>query len=48
MNELDWATTGSIASLMGANKIESHGTQNHQFSMDDFKQRYQNTFGVEF
>ena len=48
MNDLDWATTGRIASLMGAIKIECHGTQNHRFTMDDFRQRYQSAFGLEF
>lgn len=37
----DWETTGRIASLMGAIKIEQHGTQNHSFTIDEFKQRYQ-------
>ena len=40
MNEMDWETTGRIASLMGAIKIEKHGTQNHHFSMDEFKERF--------
>ena len=42
---LDWETTGRIASLMGAIKIESYGTQNHQFDMDDFQARYEESFG---
>ncbi len=45
MNELDWETTGRIASLLGSIKIEHHGTQNHSFTMDYFKQRYQESFG---
>ncbi len=48
MNDMDWDTTGRIASLMGAIKIESHGTQNHSFTMDKFKKRYQEEFGAEF
>ncbi len=48
LNELDWETTGRIASLLGAIKIEQHGTQNHFFSMDDFKLRYQQNFGSTF
>ena len=48
MNELDWDITGRIASLMGAIKIEHHGTQNHSLSMDDFKQRYHENFGFTF
>ncbi len=48
LNGLDWPTTGRIASLMGAIKIETHGTQNHAFSMDEFKQRYEENFGSGF
>src|ERR1700722_9556953 len=36
---LDWETTGRIASLMGAIKIESLGPQNHKFTPAEFKQR---------
>jgi len=45
MNQLDWETTGRIAALMGAIKIEQHGTQNHSFSMSEFRDRYQSSFG---
>jgi adenosine kinase len=48
MNELDWPVTGRIASLMGAIKIEHHGTQNHHFDMAGFKQRYHENFGFSF
>ena len=48
MNMLDWETTGRIASLMGAFKIEQHGTQNHRFSMDEFRARYSEAFGSSF
>lgn len=48
MAGLDLATTGRIASLMGAIKIESHGTQNHRFTMDEFRTRYRETFGSTF
>jgi len=36
---LDWKTTGRIASLMGAIKIEALGTQNHKFTPAEFKER---------
>jgi adenosine kinase len=39
LHGLDWQTTGRIASLMGAIKIESLGPQNHKFTPDEFKQR---------
>jgi len=48
MNDYDWDVTGRIASLLGAIKIEHNGTQNHVFSMAEFKQRYQETFGSTF
>ncbi|UOA08038.1 carbohydrate kinase family protein [Methylobacter sp. S3L5C] len=48
MNELDWDTTGRIASLMGAIKIEHHGTQNHTLDMSEFKRRYHENFGCSF
>ncbi|NOQ63587.1 MAG: carbohydrate kinase family protein, partial [Methyloprofundus sp.] len=48
MNGYDWPTTGRIASLLGSIKIEHHGTQNHSFTMDQFQQRYQASFGESF
>src|SRR5262249_54857190 len=39
LHGLDWKTTGHIASLMGAIKIESRGTQNHCFTRADFAAR---------
>lgn len=48
MNEYDWEVTGRIASLIGAIKIEQHGTQNHAFTMESFKARYFESFGAHF
>jgi len=48
MNDFNWETTGRIASLMGAIKIEHNGTQNHHFSMEDFQQRYVENFNTSF
>ena len=48
MNELDWEVTGRIASLLGAIKIEHHGTQNHKLNFSDFKQRFHENFGYSF
>ena len=42
---LDWKTTGRIAALMGAIKIEHPGTQNHRFTQDEFKSRFRESFG---
>ncbi len=43
--ELDWETTGRIAALMGAIKIEHAGTQNHLLSRADFDARFHEAFG---
>jgi adenosine kinase len=48
LENLDWATTGRIASLMGAMKVENHGTQNHSFTLAAFKERYRENFGTVF
>ncbi len=48
MNKLDWEVTGRIAALMGAIKIEHHGTQNHTFSQDEFAARFDQEFGYRF
>jgi adenosine kinase len=48
LNDLDWDVTGRIASLMGAIKIEHHGTQNHWFNLEKFKHRYFESFGSTF
>ena len=45
MNGMDWEVTGRIAGLMGAIKIEHAGTQNHSFTMDEFAQRFQASYG---
>lgn len=44
----DLETTCRIASLMGALKIAHKGTQNHAFSMDEFKDQFQQEFGYRF
>ncbi len=41
----DWETTGRMASLMGAIKIEHHGTQNHRFTRPEFETRFKENFG---
>ena len=48
MNDMDWETTGRIASLMGAIKIEHHGTQNHQLNRNEIAQRFEQAFGYSF
>ncbi len=44
LHELDWQTTGRIASLLGAIKVESLGTQNHRFTRDEFDRRLARSF----
>ena len=44
----DWPTIGRIASLMGTIKIERPGTQNHSFTLEDFKTRLADEFGAEY
>lgn len=44
MNDMDWDTTGRVASLLGAIKIAEHGTQNHVFTMDEFEERFKQAF----
>jgi len=42
---MDWETTGRVASLMGAIKIERPGPQNHQITPATFRERYKKEFG---
>jgi adenosine kinase len=43
----DWPTTGRIASLMGAIKVASPGTQNHSFDAGSFSERFVASFGYD-
>ena len=45
LHGLDWETTGRVASLMGAIKIESRGPQNHSFTAAELDRRYRDNFG---
>jgi adenosine kinase len=44
----DWETTGRLASLLGAIKIEAHGTQNHRFTPAELAERFHESFGYRF
>jgi len=48
LHQLDWPTAGRVAALMGAIKIECHGTQNHAFTPQEFMSRYKASFGETF
>jgi adenosine kinase len=41
---MDWETTGRIASLLGAIKIERPGPQNHSFTPEQFRERFKEEF----
>lgn len=42
---LDWPTTGRVASLAGAIKMEHHGTQQHHYDWATFTARFHQNFG---
>ena len=44
LHGLDWPSTGHIASLLGAIKVESRGTQNHRFTRAEFAARLASAF----
>lgn len=44
---LDWETTGRVASLMGAIKIERPGPQNHHVTLEQFRTRFKKEFRYE-
>ena len=43
----DWQTSGRVGSLIGAIKVQQEGTQNHQFSMEEFSRQYALNFGLD-
>ena len=45
MHGMDMATTGRIASLMGALKIENVGPQNQRFDYEEFAEQFRQQFG---
>ncbi|MBB3227752.1 adenosine kinase [Luteibacter sp. Sphag1AF] len=48
MKGYDWKTIGRMASLMGALKVEHHGTQNQKFTYDQFAAEFKDQFGYAF
>jgi adenosine kinase len=48
LNNLDWETTGRIASLLGSIKVAHRGTQNHSFTPAEFRERFRAAFGYTF
>lgn len=47
-HDMDWLTTGRLASLMGALKIAYQGGQNHAPSIAEIEDRFQKEFGYRF
>jgi adenosine kinase len=45
-SDMDWPTTGRLASLMGAMKIAHRGGQNHNYTRDEIGERYHAAFGT--
>ncbi|MCF6235792.1 MAG: carbohydrate kinase family protein [Gammaproteobacteria bacterium] len=45
MNDMNWETTGRIASLMGSIKIAHKGTQNHTYNKAEFDVKFKESFG---
>ncbi len=44
-NDLGWETSGRLAAIMGAAKIEHNGAQRHQPTRSQIEQRFVETFG---
>ena len=47
-NDMDWASTGRLASLLGSIKIAERGAQNHVFTRDEIGTRFKEAFGRSF
>jgi len=47
-NNMDWETTGRLASLMGSIKIAHQGPQNHQMSKEEIATQFKSAFGFAF
>lgn len=48
LHDMDWETTGRLAALMGAMKIEAHGTQNHNFGQEQAQDLFEKNFGYRY
>ncbi|MFN0038693.1 MAG: carbohydrate kinase family protein [Burkholderiales bacterium] len=44
-NDMDWSTTGRLASLLGSLKIAQRGAQNHHFNRSDIGAHFREAFG---
>jgi len=48
LNNMDWETSGRIATLMGAINAQYVGTQNYYFSSDEIRDRFKAAFGYYY
>jgi adenosine kinase len=44
-HDIDWETSGRLASLMWTKAAEQHGSQYHQFNLEQFKQQFKQEYG---
>ncbi|MBI2050265.1 MAG: carbohydrate kinase family protein [Parcubacteria group bacterium] len=47
MNEWSWKETGQVAATIASYAVEKYGTQEHCFTMREFKERYKKNFNAE-
>lgn len=47
MNNLDWKSTGQLASVLGAIKVAHLGTQNHSFDIETIIKTYKQQYGED-
>ncbi len=47
MNNLDWKSTGQLASVLGAIKVAYLGTQNHSFDIETIIKTYKQQYGED-
>lgn len=47
VRDFDLETCAQMASVSAAYAVENYGTQNHQYTMDEFNQRYTENYGGE-
>jgi adenosine kinase len=47
-NDLDWPTSGRLASLLGSIKIAHQGGQNHSFTPQEIADKFEAAFGYRF
>ena len=45
LNDMKWEDTGRLASLLGAIKVASLGTQNHSFTSQSLDDAFESNFG---